>query len=91
MSVVGEAIRHMPAIVQFLGYDPLPPEISLRDRLVSARTALGLSQRKDFERVVGYMEVSPPNRDAAGTDPSPPNYLPGQVVVRESGSSVRFV
>ena len=39
-------VRYMPAIIQFLGYNPLPPASSLPERLASARKALGLSQRK---------------------------------------------
>jgi transcriptional regulator with XRE-family HTH domain len=40
------AIRYIPAIIRFLGYDPLPPANSLFERLAAARRALGLSQRK---------------------------------------------
>jgi DNA-binding transcriptional regulator YiaG len=36
----------MPAIIRFLGYDPLPPAYSPPERLATARKALGLSQRK---------------------------------------------
>jgi transcriptional regulator with XRE-family HTH domain len=36
----------MPAIIQFLGYNPLPAARSLPERLRTARRALGLSQRK---------------------------------------------
>jgi DNA-binding transcriptional regulator YiaG len=39
-------IRYIPAIVQFLGYNPTPPPSSLPERLVSARKELGLTQRK---------------------------------------------
>jgi DNA-binding transcriptional regulator YiaG len=42
-------IRYMPAIVQFLGYNPEPPASSLPECLVAARRALGLSQRKMAE------------------------------------------
>ena len=38
--------RYMPAIIQFLGYNPLPPANSLAERLTDARRRLGLSQRK---------------------------------------------
>jgi DNA-binding XRE family transcriptional regulator len=38
-------VRYIPAILQFLGYDPLPPVSSLPERLVAARRRLGLSQR----------------------------------------------
>jgi transcriptional regulator with XRE-family HTH domain len=40
------AIRYVPAILSFLGYDPFPPAQTLGDRLISARKLLGLSQRK---------------------------------------------
>jgi transcriptional regulator with XRE-family HTH domain len=39
-------VRYMPAIIQFLGYNSLPAAKSLPERLVIARRALGLSQRK---------------------------------------------
>jgi transcriptional regulator with XRE-family HTH domain len=40
------AIRYVPAILEFLGYDPFPPAQTLGERLVTARKALGLSQQK---------------------------------------------
>lgn len=36
----------MPAMIQFLGHNPLPAASSLPERLVKARRALVLSQRK---------------------------------------------
>ena len=45
------AIRYVPAIIQFLGYDPLPPANSFSERLATARRALGLSQRRMAERL----------------------------------------
>jgi transcriptional regulator with XRE-family HTH domain len=39
-------VRYMPAIIQFLGYNPLPDASSLAEHLATARKALGLSQRK---------------------------------------------
>jgi DNA-binding transcriptional regulator YiaG len=39
-------VRYMPAIIQFLGYNPLPAASSLPERLVTARKTFGLSQRK---------------------------------------------
>ena len=36
----------MPAIIQFLGYDPQPPADPLSERLAATRKRLGLSQRK---------------------------------------------
>jgi transcriptional regulator with XRE-family HTH domain len=44
-------IRYMPAIVRFLGYDPMPVTVSLSERLISARRKLGLTQRKMAERL----------------------------------------
>jgi DNA-binding XRE family transcriptional regulator len=40
------AIRYIPAILQFLGYDPFPPAQTLAERLTTARKVLGLSQQK---------------------------------------------
>ena len=45
------AVRYVPAIIQFLGYDPLPPTDSLSERVATARRVLGLSQRKMAERL----------------------------------------
>jgi len=39
------AIRCIPAILTFLGYDPFPPAQSLSERLVTTRKMLGLSQQ----------------------------------------------
>ena len=39
-------VRYMPAIIQFLGYNPLPAASSLSERLATTRRMLGLSQRK---------------------------------------------
>jgi transcriptional regulator with XRE-family HTH domain len=44
-------IHYIPAIVQFLGYDPLPSGDSLPERLRRARRQLGLTQRKMAERL----------------------------------------
>jgi DNA-binding XRE family transcriptional regulator len=40
------AIRHWPAILAFLGYDPLPDPLSTADRLRTARRRRGWSQRE---------------------------------------------
>src|ERR1039458_9382279 len=45
------AIRYTPAIIQFLGYDPLPPANSFPERIATARRALGLSLRKMAEKL----------------------------------------
>jgi transcriptional regulator with XRE-family HTH domain len=39
-------LEHMPAIIRFLGYNPIPPSDGWADRLVQNRTALGLSQKE---------------------------------------------
>jgi len=44
-------VRYIPAIIQFLGYNPLPAASSLPERLATARRALGLSQRKMAEKL----------------------------------------
>ena len=38
--------NYMPAIIRFLGYNPLPPSNTWAGRLVGSRTALGLSQKQ---------------------------------------------
>jgi transcriptional regulator with XRE-family HTH domain len=48
-------VRYIPSIIQFLGYNPLPAASSLPERLVTARRALGLSQRK----MAGKLGVDP--------------------------------
>jgi len=48
-------VRYMPAIIQFLGYNPLPAASSLPEQLATARRALGLSQRK----MAGKLGVDP--------------------------------
>jgi DNA-binding transcriptional regulator YiaG len=45
------AIRYLPVIIQFLGYDPQPSVDLLPDRLATARRTLGLSQRKMAENL----------------------------------------
>jgi DNA-binding transcriptional regulator YiaG len=44
-------IRYMPAIINFLGYDPLPQANTLAEQLVRQRTRLGLSQKESAERL----------------------------------------
>ena len=44
-------VSYMPAIIRFLGYNPLPPSEGLADRLVQARTAMGLSQKAAAGRI----------------------------------------
>jgi DNA-binding XRE family transcriptional regulator len=41
----------MPAIIQFLGYNPLPPSNGWADRLVLCRLAMGLSQKESARRI----------------------------------------
>jgi len=44
-------VRYIPAIIRFLGYDPLPPADSIPGRLAAARRRLGLSKRKMAEKL----------------------------------------
>ncbi len=39
-------LRHLPAIIRFLGYDPTPEGKTLGQRVRRTRRALGLSQEK---------------------------------------------
>jgi hypothetical protein len=41
----------IPAIIKFLGYDPLPPASSLPERLPTRHRVLGLSQREMADRM----------------------------------------
>lgn len=40
------SLEHMPAIIRFLGYNPLPPSDNWAERLIQGRTAMGLTQRE---------------------------------------------
>jgi transcriptional regulator with XRE-family HTH domain len=42
-------IRYIPAILKFLGYNPLPQHGSLSERMANGRKMHGLSQRKMAE------------------------------------------
>jgi transcriptional regulator with XRE-family HTH domain len=44
-------VRYMPAIIQFLDYDPLPEPNGWSERLIRHRTSLGLSQRGAAKRL----------------------------------------
>jgi transcriptional regulator with XRE-family HTH domain len=44
-------IGYIPAIIRFLGYNPLPEPKVLAERLVCRRTALGLSQKDAAKRI----------------------------------------
>jgi transcriptional regulator with XRE-family HTH domain len=41
----------MPAIIRFLGYNPLPPGTKWAERLVSCRTAMGITQGESARRI----------------------------------------
>jgi transcriptional regulator with XRE-family HTH domain len=43
--------RYLPIIIQFLGYNPLPPATEFPKLLVRTRRMLGLSQRNLAERI----------------------------------------
>ncbi len=44
-------LSYMPAIIRFLGYDPLPPARGWAQRLVRCRTVLGISQRESAAQI----------------------------------------
>lgn len=44
-------IRYMPAIIDFLGYNPVAPATSIGEQLVQRRSAHGLTQRSAAERL----------------------------------------
>lgn len=41
----------MPAIIRFLGYDPLPPPKNWAEQLVRFRVALGMTQQKAARQI----------------------------------------
>jgi DNA-binding transcriptional regulator YiaG len=44
-------VEYMPAIIRFLGYNPLPPADGWAERLVQCRTILGLTQNESAARI----------------------------------------
>jgi transcriptional regulator with XRE-family HTH domain len=44
-------IRYVPAIIEFLGYNPLPEAKTLADQLARHRTTLGLMQKETAQRL----------------------------------------
>jgi len=44
-------LEYMPAIIAFLGYNPLPPPEAWADRLVQCRIVLGLTQKDSAKRI----------------------------------------
>jgi hypothetical protein len=44
-------VEFMPAIIRFLGYNPLPPGTSRAERLISCRTAMGITQGESACRI----------------------------------------
>ena len=44
-------IRYMPAIIRFLGYNPLALASTLAEQLVRQRTSLGLSQKESARQI----------------------------------------
>jgi transcriptional regulator with XRE-family HTH domain len=44
-------VEYMPAIIRFLGYNPLPPADGWAERLVQCRTVLGLSQKLSAQQM----------------------------------------
>jgi transcriptional regulator with XRE-family HTH domain len=45
------SVRHIPAIIRFLGYNPFPEPESFRDRVILRRKLLGLSQEAMAKRL----------------------------------------
>lgn len=44
-------LEHIPAIIRFLGYNPLPQPAGLAGRLVQCRTALGIAQKQAAQQL----------------------------------------
>ena len=51
VNAIVPEVRYIPAIIQFLGYNPLPPTGSFSERLTTVRRVLGLSQRRMAEKL----------------------------------------
>src|SRR4029079_3842100 len=45
------ALDFMPAIIRFLGYNPLPPGGTWAERLIYGRSGLGMSQKEAALRI----------------------------------------
>jgi transcriptional regulator with XRE-family HTH domain len=58
----------MPAFIRFLGYNPLPPSKGWADRLVQARTAMGLTQKAAAARI-GVDQCTLARRDRDEREP----------------------
>ena len=43
--------HYLPNVIRFLGYDPTPEGVTLAERLLRRRTALGLSQKEAAGRI----------------------------------------
>jgi transcriptional regulator with XRE-family HTH domain len=50
-NVSKPSLQYMPAILEFLGYNPVPPGSGWAERLVQCRTALGLSQKESARQL----------------------------------------
>ena len=50
-NTVSPGIRYMPAIIRFLGYNPLPPATGWGERLVRHRTSLGMTREEAAKRL----------------------------------------
>ena len=50
-NTVSPEIRHMPAIIRFLGYNPLPEAKSWGERLVRHRASMELTQGEAAKRL----------------------------------------
>jgi site-specific DNA recombinase len=54
-NITQPGFAYMPAVIEFLGYNPLPPAKTWAERLVRGRTVLGLSQKE----AAGKLGVDP--------------------------------
>ena len=48
-NVSQPSLEYMPAIIDFVGYNPLPAANTVAEKLVRQRTSLGLSQKESAE------------------------------------------
>ena len=44
-------LEYVPAIIRFLGYNPMPPSVGWADKLTQGRTSMGLTQKQAAGRI----------------------------------------
>jgi transcriptional regulator with XRE-family HTH domain len=82
-NATAPAIRYIPAIIQFMGYNPLPPTGSFPERLSTVHKVLGLSQRKMAESL-GFDSATLQGWEAGKHQPSQRSLEAAERVLRQA-------